>query len=84
MSQVGPIGELPFYSIKKNTLECIKQIYNFNNIFFIKLVRMNIGGPLKFKSDFKVVLHLVVRIRYDYHRWSSKKGRCSFLYHRKW
>ena len=27
----------------------LEQIYNFNNIFFIKLVRMNIGGPLKFK-----------------------------------
>ena len=31
----------------------LEQIYNFNNIFFIKLVRMNIGGPLKFKSDFQ-------------------------------
>ena len=29
--------------------EYLEQIYNFNNIFFIKLLRMNIGGPLKFK-----------------------------------
>jgi len=53
---VDPIfGELPFYSIKKNTpkMKELEQIYNFNNIFFIKLLRMNIGGPLKFKVIFK-------------------------------
>ena len=34
--KLTPSGELPFYSIKKNTpkMKELEQIYNFNNIFF--------------------------------------------------